>query len=69
MGRAKFGVMMVCSSTKEKTFISSGFDELILYDPARVDEMHSCSALKIVTAFTDCDRISTHMIIFVADGK
>ena len=54
--------MMVCSSTKEKTFISSGFDELILYDPARVDKMHSCSALKIVTAFTDCDRISTHMI-------
>lgn len=44
------------------TFISSGFDEPILYAPARVDNIHSCSSLKIVTAFTDCDRISTHMI-------
>lgn len=44
------------------TFISSGFDEPVLYAPARVDSIHSCSVLKIVTAFTDCDRISTHMI-------
>ncbi len=47
---------------EEKTFISSGFDEPILYAPAKVDDIHSCSGLKIVTAFTDCDRISTHMI-------
>lgn len=44
------------------TFISSGFDEPVLYAPARADAQHSCSALKIVTAFTDCDRISTHII-------
>lgn len=44
------------------SFISSGFDEPILYAPARTDIAHSCSILKIVTAFTDCDRISTHMI-------
>lgn len=47
---------------EEKTFISSSFDEPILYAPAKTDGIHSCSALKIVTAFTDCDRISTHMI-------
>lgn len=47
---------------EEQTFISSGFDEPILYAPARANEIHSCSVLKIVTAFTDCDRISTHMI-------
>ena len=47
---------------EQKTFISSCFDEPILYAPARVDDIHSCSVLKIVTAFTDCDRISTHMI-------
>lgn len=46
----------------KNTFISSGFDEPVLYAPARVDNLHSCSTLKIVTAFTDCDRISTHMI-------
>ena len=44
------------------TFISSGFDEPVLYAPARVDSTPACSVLKIVTAFTDCDRISTHMI-------
>lgn len=46
----------------KETFISSGFDEPVLYAPARVGLEHSCSVLKIVTAFTDCDRISTHMI-------
>lgn len=43
-------------------FISSGFDEPVLYAPARIGNLHSCSSLNIVTAFTDCDRISTHMI-------
>ena len=48
--------------SKENTFISCGFDEPILYAPARVNNLCPCSKLKIVTAFTDCDRISTHMI-------
>ncbi len=49
-------------NSDDTTFISSGFDEPVLYAPARTGSQHSCSALKIVTAFTDCDRISTHMI-------
>lgn len=45
-----------------ENFISSGFDEPVLYAPARVNCEYSHSVLKIVTAFIDCDRISTHMI-------
>ena len=48
--------------TKEKTFISEKFDEPVLYAPARVENLSPCNSLKIVTAFTDCERISTHMI-------
>ena len=48
--------------TKLPTFITSGFDEPVLYTPARTDFVHPCNFLKIITAFTDCDRISTHMI-------
>ena len=44
------------------TFISSGFDEPVLYAPARIERLHPCNSLKIITAFTDCERISTHMI-------
>ena len=44
------------------TFITSDFDEPVLYAPARTEFIHPCSSLKIITAFTDCDRISTHMI-------
>ncbi len=44
------------------TFITSDFDEPVLYTPARTEFSRPCSSLKIVTAFTDCDRISTHMI-------
>ena len=44
------------------TFITSNFDEPILYTPARTDFIRPCSSLKIITAFTDCERISTHMI-------
>lgn len=44
------------------TFITSDFDEPILYTPARTEFSQPCSSLKIITAFTDCDRISTHMI-------
>jgi len=47
---------------KTPAFISSGFDEPILYAPARSECLHPCNSLKIITAFTDCDRISTHMI-------
>lgn len=38
------------------------FDKPVLYDPAI-----SCNSLKIITAFTDCERISTHLIN-LADG-
>lgn len=48
--------------TNEPTFITSSFDEPVLYAPARVERLSSCNTLKIITAFTDCDRISTHMI-------
>ena len=44
------------------TFISEKFDEPVLYSPARVDFYSPCNSLKIITAFTDCERISTHMI-------
>lgn len=43
-------------------FISSDFDEPVLYAPARIEMATPCNSLKIVTAFTDCERISTHMI-------
>ncbi len=48
--------------TEEPTFITSAFDEPILYAPARIEAQNPCKSLKIITAFTDCDRISTHMI-------
>lgn len=44
------------------TFITSSFDEPVLYAPARTESIRPCNSLKIITAFTDCDRISTHMI-------
>lgn len=44
------------------TFITSNFDEPVLYTPARTEFSRPCSSLKIITAFTDCERISTHMI-------
>ena len=47
---------------KEPTFITSSFDEPVLYNPARVEQISPCNSLKIITAFTDCERISTHMI-------
>lgn len=37
------------------TFITSDFDEPILYTPARTEFSQPCSSLKIITAFTDCD--------------
>lgn len=53
--------------TKEPTFLSGQFDEPVLYSPARIEQITPCPSLKIVTAFTDCERISTHMI-HLADG-
>ena len=47
---------------QEKTLLTSGFDEPVLYAPARIENRFPCDSLKIVTAFTDCERISTHMI-------
>lgn len=44
------------------SFLDSCFDEPVLYAPARTDLDKPCNSLKIVTAFTDCERISTHMI-------
>ena len=48
--------------TKEPTFITESFDEPILYAPVRIEQFAPCNSLKIITAFTDCERISTHMI-------
>lgn len=50
------------SVTKLNTFVTANFDEPVLYAPARTEFLHPCPSLKIITAFTDCDRISTHMI-------
>ncbi|MBO4693326.1 MAG: NgoFVII family restriction endonuclease [Clostridia bacterium] len=50
------------SITKLPTFISDKFDEPVLFTPARAEFVHPCNSLKIITAFTDCERISTHMI-------
>ena len=48
--------------TGEPTFLTSDFDEPVLYAPARTDSIHPCTSLKVITAFTYCERISTHMI-------
>lgn len=47
---------------REESFITSSFEEPILLAPARVGADTPCNSLRIVTAFTDCERISTHMI-------
>lgn len=49
------------------TFLHDNFEEPILFAPARVKQLTPCNSLKIVTAFTDCERISTH-IIKLAEG-
>lgn len=43
-------------------FLTENFDEPVLYEPARIDGEYGCNSLKIITAFTDCERISTHLI-------
>ena len=52
--------MISTNCTKE--LITKAFDEPVLYAPARTEALNPCNSLKIITAFTDCDRISTHMI-------
>ena len=46
----------------EDSFLTSNFDEPVLYAPARNKEHDPCSLLRIITAFTDTERISTHLI-------
>lgn len=55
-------IQKIAEVTGMPTFVTSDFDEPVLYTPARIDFLRPCSSLKIITAFTDCDRISTHMI-------
>lgn len=43
------------------------FEDRILFAPAKIDGL-SCNRLKIVTAFTDVERISSHLIKLY-DGK
>lgn len=50
------------NDSNQPLFLSSRFDEPLLYAPARVEQPYPCNNLKIITAFTDCERISTHMI-------
>ena len=60
--RMRIMIPMFNESIKEDTFITSNFDEPVLFAPARIEADIPCDSLKIVTAFTDCERISTHMI-------
>ena len=46
---------------------TENFEEQILFAPAKKDEK-ACNHLKIVTAFTDVERISSHLIKLF-DGK
>ena len=55
-------IPLISDITGGHTFIHEKFDEPVLYAPARIEQSTPCSSLKIVTAFTDCERISTHMI-------
>lgn len=50
---------------RNDSFLTGDFDEPVLYAPARIE--NGCNDLKIITAFTDCERISTHMIA-LSDG-
>lgn len=71
MGKSKSGGMIMIGPvheiTGEPTFLKEKFDEPVLYSHARVEQAWPCTDLKIITAFTDCERISTHMIN-LADG-
>ena len=45
--------------------LTKDFDGPVLLEPAKIE--NGCNRLKIISGFTDCDRISTHMIQ-LADG-
>lgn len=60
-------IPMLDDITGQKTFLTDSFDEPILYNPARIERCTPCNSLRIITAFTDCERISTHMI-HLAEG-
>lgn len=49
--------MKACPHHFHDMLITSDFEKSVLLDPARL-----CSSLKIISGFTDCERISTHMI-------
>lgn len=42
--------------------ITENFDEPVLYAPCRTENNSPCDKLRIITGFTDCERISTHAI-------
>lgn len=42
------------------SLLTENFDEPVLYEPARIENGYN--VLKIITAFTDCERISRHLI-------
>ena len=46
---------------------TDNFEEEILFIPARKDK-HVIISLKIVTAFTDVERISSHLINYLMAG-
>ncbi len=52
----------IYNPTEFSSFLTEKFDEPVLFAPARTELSQPCTSLKIITAFTDCERISTHMI-------
>ncbi len=55
-------MILTSEQIKSSHFITSDFEEPVLYMPARKSFSLPCQSLKIITAFTDCERISTHAI-------
>lgn len=47
--------------------LTEKFEDEILFNPARIDGQ-CCNHLRIITAFTDVERISSHLIQLF-DGK
>ena len=60
-------IKKIDETTGLPSFVTEKFDEPVLYAPARTEFVRPCTSLKIITAFTDCERISTHMIS-IAEG-
>lgn len=49
------------------SLITAHFDEPVLYNPIRLIHDSPCTSLKVITAFTDVERIQTHAIK-IAEG-